>query len=342
MGDRSHPWGRITLAAVTAVAAAAALGVAAGATGAVARAPQVVLVTQDCSSGSGNGGRSFVCSDFARAVKATHANARIVAPDFREDLVDTLSLLARQGTDLVIVDPFLADPLGEAARRFPHTRFGIIDAPLSAVAGSPRNVAAVVAVPTGAAYLAGWLGARMAHARPGPATIGIVAGQRLPPVDAFTVGIRAGALRAFHGIRVLTAYSGDFNDPNKCEAIARRQIAQGARVLFDVAGGCGFGTLRAAKQAGVWAVGVDQDRAPLGPFVLTSMVKRYDNASRILIRGVEGGRSPFGRTTNLTLREGGAALGRISPRVPARVVAELEAVRRGIVAGRIRVPAPPG
>lgn len=341
MGDRTHPRGRITLAAVTAVAAAAGVGLAAGATDASARRPEVVLVTQDCSSAT-DGGGNFLCSDFARAVKATHAHARIVAPDFREDPADTLSLLARQGNDLVITDFLMADPLAEVARRLPRARFGIIDAPLTAVPGSPRNVAAIVLAPTGAAYLAGWLGARMAHARPGPATIGIVAGQRLPPVDAFTVGIRAGALRAVPGIRVLTTYSGDFNDPNKCEAIARRQIAQGARVVYDVAGGCGPGTLRAAKQAGVWAVGVDRDRSGLGPFVLTSMVKRYDNAARMLIRGVDGGRSLFGRTTVLTLREGGSGLGRISPRVPARVIAELGAVRRGIVAGRIRLPPTPG
>jgi hypothetical protein len=54
----------------------------------------------------------------------------------------------------------------------------------------------------------------------------------------------------------------------------------------------------------------------------------------MLIRGD----APGGRTTVLGLRRGGTELGRISRRVPARVLADLAAVRRGIVRGAIRVP----
>ena len=103
--------------------------------------------------------------------------------------------------------------------------------------------------------------------------------------------------------------------------------------MFDVAGGCGPGTLAAAKAAGVWAIGVDEDRFRLGPHILTSVVKRYDREMALLIRG-----APAGRTTVLGLRRGGSELGRISPRVPVRVLTELSAVRRRIVTGAIDVP----
>ena len=53
----------------------------------------------------------------------------------------------------------------------------------------------------------------------------------------------------------------------------------------------------------------------------------------LLIRG-----APAGRTTVLGLRRGGSELGRISPRVPVRVLTELSAVRRRIVTGAIDVP----
>jgi basic membrane protein A len=108
--------------------------------------------------------------------------------------------------------------------------------------------------------------------------------------------------------------------------------------VFDVAGGCGPGTLAAAKAAGVWAIGVDEDRSSLGPYILTSVVKRYDREMALLIRGVANGRLRFGRTTVLGLARGGTELGRISARVPAPVLAGLAAVRRRIVSGRIHVP----
>ena len=42
--------------------------------------------------------------------------------------------------------------------------------------------------------------------------------------------------------------------------MAENQIAQGAQVLFQVAGGCGIGTLKAADEANKWGIGVDVDQ----------------------------------------------------------------------------------
>jgi basic membrane protein A len=316
------------VAAALACAAAAAPGPRA----ARARPPDVVLVTGDCASGN------FLCDAFVRAARRTGAHARIVSPDAREDTVGTLSLLAREGHDLVMVDFGSTDELAIVAPRFPAARFGLVDAPLGIVRGAPRNVAAVITRPNEASYLAGWLAARLEQRRRGPDVVGVVGGEPIPPVPDFVLGYRAGARAGSPGVRVLTGYSLDFTDPTRCAAVARRQIARGAGAVFDVAGGCGPGTLAAAKAAGVWAIGVDEDRSGLGPYVLTSVVKRYDREMALLIRGVANGRLRFGRTTVLGLAAGGTELGRISPRVPVPVLAGLAAVRRRIVSGRIRVP----
>jgi len=319
-------------AAALACVAGAAAADADGQRAAQANRVDVVFVTNDCS------GSSFLCRGFTRAVARTGARGRIVAPDAREDIVSTLSLLARQGHDLVMVDFTFARELGRVAPRFPEARFGLVDAPLAIVDGAPRNVAAVVTRPNEAAYLAGWLAARMEGPRRDPDVVGVVGGEPIPPVQDFVIGYRAGARAASPRVRVLTGFSLDFADPTRCATVARRQIAQGAGVVFDVAGGCGPGTLATAKAAGVWAVGVDEDRAGLGPHILTSVVKRYDREMALLIRGARDGTLRLGRTTVLGLRAGGAELGRISPRVPTRVLAGLAAVRKRIVAGTIRVP----
>ena len=56
------------------------------------------MVTFDCASGN------IFCPAFERAAERTGVRARILSPDAREDLVGTLSLLARQHHRLVIVD----------------------------------------------------------------------------------------------------------------------------------------------------------------------------------------------------------------------------------------------
>ncbi len=321
---------RILVWALAALALGAAAAMAGGPAG--PEAPSVVLVTRDCAS------RNFICPGFVQAARRTGTRARIVSPDAREDIAAAFALLARQGHDLVIAGLDLAAEVGAAADRFPGTRFAVIDAPLADAADRPPNLAVLEIRPREAAYLAGWLAARMERQRRGADVVGVVGGDIVPVVDDFIVAYWAGARRAVPGIRALVGYARSFTDPNACAAVAEHQIARGAGTIFDVAGGCGPGTLAAARSAGVWAIGVDRDRSGLGRHILTSVVKRYDRAFALLMRQARDDRLPPGRGLVLDLRRGGAELGRISPRVPGPVLRELAAVRKEIVHDRIRVP----
>lgn len=302
-----------------------------------ARSPRVVLVTE--SVGCREAFQRLVCDGFRRAVKRTGIEGRIITPTAREDLVDVLELIARQPYELLIVFGFgYYEALGEAARRQPSGRFAIMDASRDNVAGQPRNVQGVVLRASEAAYLAGWLAGSLERGRTGRDTVGVVAGVKIPSVDDFVIGFRAGARRASPGARVLIAYSSDFVDAAKCKAIARRQIARGAGVVFNVAGGCGLGTLEAAKERGVWGIGVDTDQSFLGPHILTSVVKRYDAAFLAVLRQVKAGRIPTGRDTVLTLREDAVGLSPIRSGVPASLRKAIERLRGPIAVGTVRVP----
>lgn len=319
------------------VAALILAGLAATGTGGAADSaepPSVVLVTRDCAA------LDALCPAFLRAARRTGTTARIVAPDPREDIASTFALLGRQGHDLVIGDPGLGVQLADGAERSPEGRFAALDVPIDVEAGRPPNVAVVEIRARGAAYLAGWLAGRMERERPGPDVVGAVGGLPIPPVDELIVAFRAGALRAAPRATVLRGYSGSFTDPTACTVVAEGQIAKGAGVLFDAAGGCGPGTLDAARSAGRWAVGVDEDRSGVGPHILTSVVKRYDRAYALLMRQAGDHRLPADRAIVMGIRRGGVELGRISPRVPTRVLRELAAVRRDLLSGRIRAPGP--
>jgi basic membrane protein A len=297
---------------------------------------RVVLVTYNC------GGRNFLCRAFERAMRGTGVSGRIISPDGREDPLGTLSLLAAQGYDPVIVDLNHASGLAEAAARFPRTRFIIFDATLAGLHVRRPNVQAIVDEPQGAAYLAGWLSARMVMRRHAPHVVGVVGGIPVPGVENLITGFIAGVRRADPRMTVLKGYSRNFVDPNKCEAIARTQIAHGAGVVFNVAGACGLGTLAAAKQAGVWAIGVDTDQSNFGSFVLTSVIKRYDVVFSTVLRQVASDTlRTHGGTTVVGLRAGAAVLGPISAKVPAPLRAGLARLRARLLSGSLVVVGAP-
>ena len=324
----------------TALLVAIFLVASAGAAGPSSAAdnPRQVVVVLD-PGGCPDARTLQLCEGFERASRQTGVAGRIVTPTFREDLSDVLGLLARQEYGAIVMWSLSYSPaLRKVATRYPRASFVVMDGSRADVRGHPRNVQGIVFRTSEAAFLAGWLAAKLEQRRPGRDVVGVVGGWRVPAVEEFVVGFRAGARRASPNVDVLVDYSDDFVDASKCAAIARRQVARGAGTLFNVAGECGLGTMQVAADSGVWAVGVDSDQSFLGPHVLTSVLKRFDAGFLAVLRRVKAGRVVTGRDTVLGLRDGAVGLGRISPTVPPPLVTQLDEIRRQILAGKIRVP----
>ena len=55
-----------------------------------------------------------------------------------------------------------------------------------------------------------------------------------------------------------------------------KELCSKREASLRVAGACGRGALDAARQKGVWGIGLDADMSYLGPHILTSAIKRYD------------------------------------------------------------------
>jgi basic membrane protein A and related proteins len=331
---RSWGWRLVALAFLVAVSVASSSPAADAAS-----RPRVVVVLDPGACPEDDTRTLRLCEGFRRAVRRTGVDARIVAPTYREGLDDFLSLVARQGYEAVVTFGIGFTPeLGAVAARYPNVPFVVLDVSRANVSGNPKNVQGIVLRTNEAAFLAGWLAAKLEARRPGPDVVGVVGGIKIPTVDDFVVGYTAGARRAVRGVKVLVDYSNDFVDPSKCAPLARRQFARGAGTIFNVAGACGLGTLEAAAKAGKWAIGVDADQSSFGPHVLTSVLKHFEAAFVEIFQQIKAGRVRTGRDTQLTMRDGAAGLGKISPKVPRALTKELESVRRKILAGEIRVP----
>ena len=273
-----------------------------------------------------------------RAVRELRIRGRVLTPAPREGYVPSLSLLARQKYDLVIgFGFFAAAAIDSVAIGFPETRFAMIDFAHDDLAHRPTNVVGLVFREEQAGYLAGYLAALVLTLSPGEDVVSSVGGQRVPAVERFIAGYQAGAKGANPRVTTLNGYTDSFLDPVKGRAVALSQIAKGSRVVFQVASACGLGALEAARESGIWGIGVDLDQSHLGRHILTSAVKRMDVAVFDTIQELVGGTLETGRTSCFSLRNGGVGLGTISAGVPPSLKAEIEDVRAEIVAGKIRI-----
>src|SRR6187455_784011 len=152
------------------------------------------------------------------------------------DYVPNLTRAARNGSGLVIGVGFLmADSVAQVAKRFPKTKFAIVDnsGVSTELKGKPTNVRGLLFKEQEAGYLVGYLGALAAKNRPNSAGVmAAVGGLKIPPVDRFIAGYYQGAKKAWPAVKVEHSYSQDFVDQAKCKEAALNHIANGATVVF--------------------------------------------------------------------------------------------------------------
>ncbi len=207
-----------------------------------------------------------------------------------------LRTAAQSGFDLVITLEFShADALSRVAPDFPDTHFAIVNT----VVDEP-NVTSIMFNEQTGSFLAGAL-ATMVTQTPEieginpQKKIGVIGGTQSVGIDKFLVGYEEGANYVDSEVEVLKSYANAFGDPAKGRQMANSMFEQGADIVYHVAGGTGTGVIKAAEEAGHFAIGVDTDQDDLAPGnVLTSMIKRvdtavYDAVTRLVEGTLEGG-----------------------------------------------------
>jgi len=262
------------------------------------------------------------------------AQGRVLESHSDADYIPNLTTLASQHYDLVIGVGFLmADAVDTVAKKFPNTKFAIIDSDVTTMKGKPQNVEGLLFKEQEAGYLVGYLSGLYAKDNK-ITTVSSVGGQKIPPVDHYIAGFQAGAKKADPSIKTLNAYSQDFVDQAKCKELALNQIAQGSKVVFQVAGACGLGALDAAKEESVQGMGVDADQAYIGPQVFTSALKKVDVAVYDAIKGVQGGAYKGGQDVTSTVANDGIGYGKLNA-TAQKYATQVKKVKSEIASGQI-------
>jgi basic membrane protein A len=297
--------------------------------------PFVVLVT-DINQLNDHGFNQLAYQGLQRAEKQLGIRGDVYQSASAQAYIPNLSTAARRNADLVVAVGFdQAAAVAKVAKQFPNTHFAIIDVDQRSLTGRPKNVEGLIFREQEVGYLAGYLSGLIERKGGTQNTIGSVGGEKQPPVDRYIAGYEAGARKADPTVKLLNAYSQDWVDQAKCKTAALNQIAAGATIVFQVAGGCGLGVLDAAKERNVWGIGVDADQSYLGPQVLTSAMKRVDTSVFSTIRQVLDHKFAGGTNAVFSLENNGVGLGKISPKVPKADVLKVQAIAKQIADGTI-------
>jgi basic membrane protein A and related proteins len=270
-----------------------------------------------------------------RAKSELGVEGRVLTSESDADYVPNLSSLAQQKYDLVIGVGFLmSDAINTVATKFPDTNFAIIDFPQAGLKDKPANVRGLLFKENEAGYLAGTAAALAVKDKGGDPVFSSVGGQKIPPVDGYIAGYQAAIKKVLPKAKVLNDYSQDFVDQAKCKEIALNHIAEGAQVVFQVAGQCGLGALDAAKEKGAFGIGVDADQGYLGDHILTSAQKKVDVSVFDTAKSAQDGSFKGGEDQIFDLKSEGVGLGELNAE-GQKFADQIEEVKQQIISGEI-------
>ncbi len=307
-----------------------------------AKTYRVALITAQ----GGLGDRSYNDSGYEglpRAQKDLGVEVKVIeSADPVGEGEQLLRSAAESGFDLVITLEYSHfDPLARVAPDYPNTTFAILN-----IAVEGGNVVSVIFKEHEASFLAGALAAMVTTMEGNElvnpeAIIGAIGGTQSPGIDKFIVGYTEGAQFINPEVKVLTAYSNSFGDPAKGRELALAMYDQGADVVFQIAGGTGEGVFQAAEEAKRYAIGVDSDQDYIKPgFILTSMIKRVDNAVYDLCSRLVNGTLQGGSIVEYGLKEEGVGLSPMTytrDKLPAEFLTTVEDLKAKIISGEIKV-----
>ncbi len=278
-----------------------------------------------------------------RAAKEFPIVLRDIEPGNPTSIEPAMRAFAERKYDLIIGVGFAQAPIMEqVAKEYPNIHFAIVDG----VSQLP-NVASLIFKEHEGSYLVGMLAARASKT----GTIGFIGGMDIGLIHRFATGYEEGAKAVNPRITVIRNYVGvtdsAWNNPGKGKEIAMAQIGKGADVLFTAAGNSGLGAFDAVEQQGMkdgrathFVIGVDSNQNMVKPgFVLTSMVKRVDNAVYSIVADVVNGKFQPGFHIYGLDKDGvGYAMDEHNRLlIPEESIQVVEEAKKKIIAGEIKV-----
>ncbi len=284
-----------------------------------------------------------------RAKKEFGIETKVLESKAPTDYESNLTQLANAGYNPIFAVGFLmTDTVTKVSTSTPDVIYGGIDEFFDPTID---NVVGLNFKEQEAGYLAGYLAGLLTtmptvdpriNDKP---ILGFVGGMEIPPVQKFQAGYVAGAKKANPAVEVKSIYTGSFTDQQKGYEAGKALIEQGADIIFAAAGQTGLGTAKACQENKALFIGVDADQfntiPGIGDTIVTSAVKKVDNAVFLTIKQAVDGTLKGGENVLFGIKEDGVGLAPYhdwDSKIPADVKAKVDAAKQEVVDGAYTVP----
>ena len=270
---------------------------------------------------------------------------------------DNIQSMVDQGcNEITTVGFLLAEDTLASAKKNKDIDYAIVDFAYFDDKGNntaPANLKGLTFNTAEPSFLAGYLAAAKSES----GAVGTFGGLNIPTVTIFMDGFAQGVeyYNEENGAEVQVlgwnreskdgSFTEDFESTTKGQNLGEELIAQGADVIFPVAGPAGLGGLQAAQDNDAWGIWVDTDgcvsAAEYCDSLLTSVVKGMDvGVTQAILDSASGNFSnePY----NGTLENGGVNLAPYGPKadVDDELSATIDDLKQQIIDGTIVVETP--
>ncbi len=277
-----------------------------------------------------------------------------------QDYLEAADNLLAKGNQMIVAPGFkFEEAIGKLQSENPETKFVIIDGQPAVGTDADGNTIYETAENTVSIYFAeqeaGFLAGVAAALETKTGKVGFIGGMIIPAVQKFGYGYVAGVAyaNANLGTNVEVAdylYNGTFNDVSGGQAQAGGMYDKGIDIIFVAAGGVGNGVIAEAKTRaeageGVKVIGVDVDQYADGiisdgsSVILTSAIKRIDNAAYDKIDELVNGTFEGGKVITMDAKNNGIGLPAENPNLAESTQKATDEVFELIKNGTIVAPA---
>ena len=243
---------------------------------------------------------------------------------------------AADKADVVVCVGWEFYDIESVAPQYPDVKWIWID---NATSEPIPNVLNITYAQNEGSFLAGYIAASVSKT----GVVGAVGGEDQPVINDFIVGYKQGAKAANPDVKVVTNYANSYDDPALGKECALALIDKKADVIFQIASAAGDGVFEAAKDRGIYAIGVDSDQKYISPeVIICSMKKEVGSSIYDAVKALAGGdASKWGTTWVADMSNGYVGIGygddSMTQQVPDEVKAAVEEMAKKIISGEIKV-----
>lgn len=317
-----------------------------------AEAPKTDVKAAMVTDVGGLGDKSFNDMSYEglkRAESELGVEVKVLESKEPTDYESNINQLATAGYNPIFAVGFLmTDTVKKVAPQFTDVTFGGIDIFFDPV---DANVLGLNFKEQEAGYLAGVVAGKLTTMKDvdprinDKKVVGFVGGMEIPPVQKFEAGFIAGVKSVDPSVEVKSIYTGTFTDQQKGIEAGKNLIEGGADIIFAAAGATGNGSAKACKDNNALFIGVDADQyntiEGIGDTILTSAIKRVDNAVFLTVKSKVDGDLKAGENRVFGLTEDGVGLAPYhdwESKMPQEVKDAVQKATDDIKAGTVTVP----